>query len=517
MGKRKKFIGLVIMASLSLNLMVGCSKGNGDSRQSSREKTFNYGTTAYTASEPGIDPHKGYSGWSAVRYGVGETLFRFNEKMELEPWLATKYEVVNDNTIKIYLRDDVDFQSGNKMTGESVKVCIEHLVQVHDRAPLDLNIKSIEADGQTVTITSNDKVPTLVNYLSDPYGAIIDMEEYKKNSDLIVGTGPFKAVAVSEEKINLVKNENYWDGEPKVDKINVKSFTDGDTMTMALQNGEIDATQGLPYSSFDLFKDNAQFKISSADTSRVYQSALNLKTPELQDKNVRKAISMGINKEGFTKTLLNGNGSPAKAAFPSNFSFGNKAVNAPEYNPQEAKKLLEKSGYKDTNADGYVDKNGKNLSIRWLTYPSRMELPLLAESVQATLKDIGIEVKVNSTQNYKDYLEKGDYDVYASAFVTAPTGDPQYYITTHLLDDSAYNKGFYHSDEVEKLAEKLRNEFDTNKRCELATKIQQKVLDDSAYIYNSHLKMSFVMKKGVEGFNAHPSDYYEVTKDLDIK
>ena len=286
---------------------------------------------------------------------------------------------------------------------------------------------------------------------------------------------------------------------------------------MALQNGEIDATQGLPYSSIGLFENNDDYKISSTNTSRIYQAAFNYDTEALQDIKVRKAISKVINKEDFTKTLLNGNGTPAVGPFPSNFSFGNDAVTAEEYDLEGAKALLKEAGYEDTDSDGYVEKDGNTLTIRWLTYPSRMELPLLAESAQSTLKDIGVKVEVNSTQNFKDYLDNGEYDIYSNAFVTAPTGDPQYYITTHLLDDSAYNSGHYHSDKVEELTKELRNEFDTKKRSDLAVNIQQEVLNDCAYIYASHLKMSFVMKKNITGFEAHPSDYYEITADLDIE
>ena len=164
-----------------------------------------------------------------------------------------------------------------------------------------------------------------------------------------------------------------------------------------------------------------------------------------------------------------------------------------------------------------MDKDGKNLTLRWLTYPSRMELPLLAESAQASLKEIGIKVDVNNTENTQDYLNKGDYDIYASAFVTAPTGDPQYYITAHLVDGAANNFGHYHNDKVEALTKELRNEFDTKKRSDLAVKIQQEVLNDCGYTYASHLKMSFVMKKNITGFEAHPSDFYEITADTDIE
>lgn len=513
----RKFVSLVLAGLLSAGLLVGCSSTSNEDGSSNGEKTFVYGTSAYNSSEPGINPHKGYSGWPAIRYGVTETLFKFNENMELEPWLATDYEIVDDYTMKINLRDDVNFSNGNKMTGDAVKACFESLIKLHDRAPGDLAIKSIEADKQTIIIKSKNKVVTLLNYLSDPYGGIIDVYDWDESGDTCIGTGPFIAKSVTGEQIDLEKNENYWDGEAKVDKVVVKSITDGDTMTMALQNGEIDATQGLPYASLNLFEDNDNYKISSTNTSRVYQIAYNYDNKDLQNIKVRQAIAKSINKQDFTKTLLNGNGTPAVGAFPSNFSFGNDAVKGDDFDLEGAKKLLKEAGYEDSDKDGYVDKDGKNLTIRWLTYPSRMELPLLAESVQSTLKEIGIKVEVNSTQNTSDYLEKGEYDIYANAMVTAPTGDPQYYITTHLLDDSAYNSGHYHSDKVEELTNELRNEFDTKKRSDLAIQIQQEVLNDCAYTYASNLKMSFVMKKNIKGFEAHPSDYYEITMDLDIE
>lgn len=143
--------------------------------------------------------------------------------MELESWLAKDYEVVDDYTMKINLRDDVTFSNGNEMTGDAVKDCIESLVRLHDRAPSDLAIVSI------------------------------------------------------------------------------------------------DATQCLPYASLDLFRENDEYKISTANTSRVYQMAYNYENKDLQDKKVRQAIAKAINKEDFTKKLLNGNGTPAVGAFPLNF------------------------------------------------------------------------------------------------------------------------------------------------------------------------------------------------------
>ena len=507
------------MLAISSCILAGCSSTPSSSSQTAQtmnqeEKVFHYGTTAYSY-DNGIDPHVGYAGWSTIRYGVGETLFRFTESMELEPWLATGYEQLDDYTMKISLRDDVTFHNGKKMTGESVKKCLERLVETHDRAPTDLNIESITAQGQTVTIKSKNKVTTLLNYLADPYGCIIDVDEELHNG-VCIGTGPYKGVSANDESLFLEAYDGYYGGKAKVGKVEVSRITDGDTLTMALQNGEIDATQGLPYSSYNLFEGNDQFKISSADTSRVYQVAFNFNTPALQDLKVRQAICSAIDKDAFCKTLLNGRGTPAVGAFPSNFEFGNNALTGPTFDKEKSKALLSEAGWTDTDGDGYVDKNGQKLTIRWLTYSSRQELPLLAEYAEANLKDIGIEVQINVTENAKNVLKSGEYDVYASAFVAAPTGDPQYFFTTHLLDDSAYNAGHYHSDKVEELVAELRNEFDPEKRAQLAVEIQQQVLDDSAYLFVSHLKMSFVMQKNISGFEAHPSDYYEITNNLDI-
>ena len=177
------------------------------------EKTFVYGTTGYSEEmgDAGLNPHDNYSGWSALRYGVGETLFKYNDNMEVEPWLATDYEFVDDTTVKITLRDGVKFSSGRTMDAEAVKECLEDLITVHDRAPYDLKIDHIEADGLTLTIYTTEPCPAIINYLGDPYGAIIDMDygiQGEGGSANVAGTGPYIAEKVPPTQIDLVKNYN---------------------------------------------------------------------------------------------------------------------------------------------------------------------------------------------------------------------------------------------------------------------------------------------------------------------
>lgn len=504
----------IILVMAAVSGIAGCGKST-----ASTEKVFYYGDTTFNAEndETDVNPHNGYSGWACIRYGVGETLFKYSDTMELEPWLAESYENVDELTWKINLKDGITFTSGRKLDGEAVKECIEHLVAVHKRAAGDLNIERVEAEADTVIITTAKPVPALINYLSDPYGCIIDMQAGITDEGNVSATGPYIAEEiVTDSGLTLVKNQNYWNGEPRLDKIIVKTISDGDTLTMALQSGELNAAYGLPYSSLSLFN-NSNYTISSSETSRSFFAQMNYANVNLQDSNVRAAIAMAINKKDFTNVLLKGNGTLAEGPFPKDYTFGDSYVKAAEYNIDNARHLLAQSGWKDTDGDGYVDKNGEKLTLRWFTYPSRQELPLLAENVQASLKQIGIDVKINCTANHLDYVKKGEWDIYASAFVCAPTGDPEYFFTTHCLKNSSKNRGGYYNEQLEQLEEQLSTTFDTEGREQLGIKMTQTILDDNAFIFASHLKMSIVSGKGVSGLTAHPSDYYEITAELDMQ
>ena len=197
-----KFLALLVLSAALL------TSACGNNAATDGEKVFRYGTPAYGIANEnaGMDPHEAYQGWSAIRYGVGETLFKFDDTMQPQPWLAEKYEFINENTVKITLKDNIYFTSGNKMTGAAVKACLEDLISRHNRARVDLKITGITAEGQTVTIASAAKVPVLINYLCDPYGCIIDMSRGTGDDTKISGTGPFMVESLTPKEVVLVKN-----------------------------------------------------------------------------------------------------------------------------------------------------------------------------------------------------------------------------------------------------------------------------------------------------------------------
>lgn len=525
----KKMTSLFLAVCLSVSLLAGCggnedagdsaSGSNTETSVNSKEKTFVFGDTTFNAEneEADVNPHNTYAGWACMRYGIGETLFKIDDSMELTPWVAESWELVDENTWIIKLKDGVCFSNGRICDAQAVKDCLEHLCQVHDRARGDLSIAAIEADGLMLTITTSRPNPSLLNYLSEPYGCIIDMEEGITEDGIVVGTGPYVAVElVTDDHLNLVKNENYWNGPVNIDKITVRTISDGDTLALALQSGEIDAAYGMAYASYPLFE-NEKYTFTSTQTSRSFYIQMNFQSPVTSDGAVRKAIAMGIDKESFVNQLLDGYGYVGQGAFPDNFAFGGQNVTTETYDPEGAKTVLEEAGWVDSDGDGIREKDGQKLIIRWLTYPSRQELPLLAESAQATLKEIGIDVQINSTADHNSICkDTGAWDVYVGANVNAGLGDPANFFSTHCLDASTKNRGGYHNEELETLAEELNSTFDSEERAQIAVHMQQEILDDNAFVFCSFLKMSMISKSNVTGLKAWPCDFYELTADLDI-
>ncbi|MCR4611346.1 MAG: ABC transporter substrate-binding protein [Lachnospiraceae bacterium] len=516
----KKKITMLVAVLMVAVLAVGCSCQGGS--KSSANKTMVIGDTTFNSenSEESVNPHNTYNGWACIRYGIGETLVHYTDDMNLEPWIANKWENDGGNNWTITLNDNVKFSNGKAVDAAAVKECFEHMIQAHDRAPSDTKIASMEANGNVLKITTSEPNPALMNYLGDPYACIIDMQSSNMEQGIVTGTGPYVVQEmVTDDHLTLTPNTNYWNGTPKLSKLTIKTISDGDTLSAALQTGDIDAAYGMAYEAYPNFENN-KYQFSSIQTSRTFFTSMNMESPVISDKAVREAIAYGINKEGFVNTLLNGHGVVGAGAFPDGFSNfgGDKVKNAKKYNPETAKATLEAAGWVDTDGDGIREKNGQKLTIKWLTYPSRQELPLLAESAQASLKDIGINVEINNTANHKQFRkDKSSWDIYASALVTAPSGDPLYFFTTSCLPGSDYNYAGYDNPNVTKLVGDLSKEFDATKRGEIAVKLQDEILADDAYVFCSFLQMNLISKSNVKNYTAHACDYYEVTADLDIE
>ncbi len=462
-----------------------------------------------------LDAAKSYQGWTVVRSGIGETLVKLNDNVELEPWVADSWEWLDDFSLKLHIRDGVTFHNGKKVDAEAVKICFERVAEENTRFPDYIDLKEIIADGQDITIVSNTKNPAMLWNLAEPVFSVMDVTV--EDIDMMpAGTGPYKVSEFVENRIELVANEDYWGGKPGLDSITFTLISDADARVMALQSGEIDMTVTIDNTSLNLFK-NDDYNISLVTGVRTNVVKMNIAREFLSDINVRKAISYGIDRETYSETITGGEASVC--IFPSSVPFGIDKIQGYTYDQVQANQILDDAGYVDTDGDNIREMNGKNISLEYYQSAAHgsSEAGLIAQSIQSDLKNIGIDVQIMSAENLSDIKKAGLYDFCSDNSNTVPTGDGQYFLTNMYSSTSGSNQSGYSNPEFDKLLAKFNDAFTTEERYQIAHDCAQLLVDDAADLYVTAVPMNTVSRSYVKNAVQPTIDYYMITKDITIE
>lgn len=142
----------VALVALMAAAAAGC--GGGDKKASGPKDTLKVGITNFADS---LETTDNYFGWQVMRYAVGESLVRFDEKMNAKPWVAESWKVSDDKMSWTFKIRDIKFSNGNKVTGEAVKKSIERTFKKSTRAKSMFEYDSITANGQEVTIKTKNR------------------------------------------------------------------------------------------------------------------------------------------------------------------------------------------------------------------------------------------------------------------------------------------------------------------------------------------------------------------------
>lgn len=316
--------------------------------QESREKTVSSRDTVtmgYTQFPANIDPVKEYNGWFTVRYGVGETLFKMDDQLQIQPWLATKGEQLSPLEWEITIRQGVRFHDGSLMTPKTVKESLEHLLTSNQRAAGELMIEQMTTTDHTIRIKTKEPQPILLNLLADPYSTILHVGAKESTGKSVVATGPYQLTAFRPENgASLKAFGHYWNGAAKVAKVEIRSFSDATSMSLALDAGEIDAAYGMPALNLASYRKKTGYRISEVDGSRYLSYVYNFRDPWMKDKTLRKALDLVIDRKTYSQSLFQKGSQATSGPFPSRFPFALEEP-VPNANAKEAEKLLDQAGY----------------------------------------------------------------------------------------------------------------------------------------------------------------------------
>jgi peptide/nickel transport system substrate-binding protein len=478
-------------------------------------------TIGVTSFADTLEPTEQYFSWVISRYGVGQGLVRFDEEGSMDPCLAESWESNEDGTVWTFkIREGVKFSNGNDMTPELVKASLERTFEMSNRVPEFFDLASLEVDGQNLIFTLNRPNANMAGCLADPLFLIMDTSIDNSNIEMEgpVCTGPYAFESFSPtDSCVVVKNEYYWEGEVPLDSVTLKCVDDQTTRSMALQTGEIDIAYNLKTENVFEFEGNPDYEIQELESLRSTYAFMN-QNGALGDLALRQALLRGLDKETYCSALLEGGATPGKAPVPPTLDFGFDELNDENsYDPESAKAILEEAGYVDIDGDGYVETpEGEQLVLDFVIYTSRAELGVYAQAAQANLKDIGINVNLNtvSYETLLDMRDSGQYDLLIWNVLVANTGDPENYLRENWYSTSTNNTAGYNNAEVDALLDELAETIDTDARKELIIQIQQHIMDDAATVFFGYETTYLFSNTRVTGVKMYPMDYYWLTKDI---
>lgn len=513
---KRMFSSLLVLAML-LAALAGCGgENNALDAENSPEAD---GTSEMTKvlklgetwSAP-MDAQSGWNGWYTSLYGITETLFKVDDDYSVVPWLADSYST-EGNTWTITLKDGLVFSNGKPVTAQVVVDNLKRVAEVNERAVV-LAAAQIEAvDEKTLTVTTSEIYPTLKNDLADPYTSILDLDDITDFENTIIATGPMKLESYTQDsEVVVVRNENYWGGDVKLDKAVIYCIPDEETQGMSLQNGEIDLYVEPTSDYIKLFSEDDNFKVVSTPQTRQHMFFFNLS--RMTDGNIRKAVAMAMDRDTIVD-LLGGTVDATYSPFGMRSPYGQ--VTEDSFETEGACKLIEESGY-IKNADGYYEKDGKVLTLD-IAYYSARSLDKICVLMQDQMKAIGIMAELSVYERASTtYLATGDYDIGMYCAVSDSTGDPYAFLADYLATGGSSNFGGYSNAEVDALLAELSVETDTATRARLANEIQQIAIDDRAYCFLTIFNKVTVMKDTVSNVcENNPLTIYAITADTDIQ
>ena len=477
-------------------------------------------TTGFFGAES-LDVAYNWDGWIMSIYGISENLYRLDENIEPQPWIAESVETPDENTWVFTIRDGVTFSNGKTVDAKAVKACFERTYVKNERADSTLKIKSMEADGMKFTIVTPEPNPTLLNDLCDPLLGIYDATEEPDEELGVSCTGPYVATSFTAmTDVKMRANENYWGGAPKADTVELKIIDDQDALDMALANGEIDLIAQETANGASKFTDTSKYTTDTVTTTRANFLSFNLKTEGLDDLAVRQAINYCIDREGYADVVYQGFATPCYGIYPDNLAFGGTDglnLTVDSYDADKAKEILADAGYQDTDGDGILDKDGVNLSFKVLTYSYNDNCIQLADMLQAELSQIGIELSIETQDVLDDPLASGDFDLAILNYAMAPIGTPSYFINMLFTTGASNNYGGYSNEKVDALAAEIGTTSDNEKVVSLTRELEQQVLDDMPFAFVADQQLIFVYSNKVKGVQINPTEYYLVTNTLSVE
>ena len=456
------------------------------------------------------------------------------------PLLATSWDISEDGkTYTFHLREGVTYTDGTPFDAESVIFNLKRWTNNDRHSSLTSykvdNMKAV--DDHTVEVTFAENAYPIITEMSYPRpNRFLSPASIKDNGDVMgeftspVGTGKWMLESYTQDEgFTLKANPDYWGEKPKLEKINFKVIKDGQARVMALQSGEVDVIGGdllgkIPMEGLQELKSQG-YTIHEMDTMCAYYMAFNQTNDIFSDVKVRQAFNHALDKDTMVSSLFYGVGEGAKGLYNSRITPYVTEENSPgyKYDPEKAKSLLAEAGYADSNGNGILDKDGKELDLTLMfTTEEFPEFKSIGEYIQSELGKIGVNVTINTvdTNTFNEHeMAASGYDLIinrTSSDSWVPHGDMKQ-LFSPLTTADGRAKLWLDDQLVSDINTTLVAQTDADRQAGY-DKIFKRINDEAFVVPLYYPKTCFAVSENVSTFDVGVNNYAPINwTTLDVK
>jgi ABC-type transport system substrate-binding protein len=501
---------LLALALLAVLPMLSCASTRPDAH------TF---VMIIESSPSNLDPRVGTDAQSErIDKLLFDSLLRRDEHFNLEPALATSWEIPDPLTYVFHLRSSVRFHNGALLTARDVKWTFDSIMSgklVSPKTGTYDKVASIETpDESTVIFHLKEPYSPLLWNLADgaigivPYGAGAEMKDHP------IGSGPFRFVSQATDNFVVIeRNPDYWGTPPRLERVRFAVIPDPTTRALELRKGSADAAaNAFSADTVVALEHDRDLRVEITPGTIYAYLAFNLRDPILKDVRVRQAIAYALNREEIIHYLWRDQAQLAASILPPQSWAYDADVPGYSFDPARANQILDAAGYR-RGPDGVRF----HLTMKTSTEESTR---LMAAVFQQQLRRAGIALDIRSFEFATFYSDvtKGAFQLHSLRWIGG-NEDPDIFeavFDSRSTPPRRYNRTYYSNPRVDELIAAGRRELDQSKRKAIYAELQRILATDLPYVNLWFYDNVLVTSGRVRNAHLDPPGSYDFLKSCEL-
>ncbi len=488
--KKKHLMGLVLAGVLAFAPAAAVFAEEGG-------ETLVYGSGDYTRINPAMDEH------GEINILIFNGLTAHDGDNQVVPGLAESWDFDEETcTYTFHLAENVKWHDGEPFTAEDVKFTIEAIMDPENGSENAPNYEDVQeitvVDDHTVSFKLDAPNVAFLDYMTMAVLPKHLLEgEDMQTSDFFrhpVGTGPYKLESWEEgQAITLVKNEDYFKGEPNIDTVVFKIVPDDNAKALQLKSGELDLALLTPKDAATFTEDEAYtcYDMKTSDYRGILFNFWNEYWQENRD--LIPAVCYAMDRESIINAVLLGQGMPAYGPLQRNI-YNNEDVEHYDYDPEKAKAVLEEAGC-EMGDDGYYYRNGEKVGFVISVGAGDQVRIDIAQIAAQQLQQIGMDVTVEIPAQ----VDWGGQMAYLIGWGSPFDADDHTYKV--FGTDKGANYSGYSNELVDQYLTEARQSDDPEVRKEAYDKFQVELAKDPAFAFICYIDANYVANADIQGID----------------